>query len=410
MIDNSEKKKRKLLKYAYRKFLQQKILLAFVIIFTIILIVSLFVYVKTKKEINLKKKFYTALTNKLSYIGNKFNLTYFLSNNKKLIIKGDKIEVDNENNYVANDCIINIDNIRNKIYSGPTETILLDKSNNFNIPKKTILTNNNNYIIFNELSGAMKNNIITDKHFQIYDEETFLEGDNAFMTPNKDYLRIDKKPHLIIDNEYKNHKFDKKYTYKKSNDLYDLTAKVFELFGKDDLFFAKNNVVIINKDGILKSNFLKAKTDRANNELKYVFLSKDVDITQKDSNIKSDYAYFEKITEKVVFYSNVFMKSKRNTTNGDFYIYEPKKDSGITFNQYTLLSKQEQKENYAILRRMCVNLKQKDVDYINFVIKANQEYINNYNLNKDKNKKKNDDKNEIKIDRSKKVKIHLSNE
>ena len=256
----------------------------------------------------------------------------------------------------------------------------------------------------------MKNNIITDKHFQIYDEETFLEGDNAFMTPNKDYLRIDKKPHLIIDNEYKLHKFDKKYTYKKSNDLYDLTAKVFELFGKDDLFFAKNNVVIINKDGILKANFLKAKTDRANNELKYVFLSKDVDITQKDSNIKSDYAYFEKITEKVVFYSNVFMKSKRNTTNGDFYIYEPKKDSGITFNQYTLLSKQEQKENYAILRRMCVNLKQKDVDYINFVIKANQEYINNYNLNKDKNKKKNDDKNEIKIDRSKKVKIHLSNE
>ena len=106
MIDNSEKKKKKLLKYAYRKFLQQKILLVFVIIFTIILIVSLFVYVKTKKEINLKKKFYTALTNKLSYIGNKFNLTYFLSNNKKLIIKGDKIEVDNENNYVANYCII----------------------------------------------------------------------------------------------------------------------------------------------------------------------------------------------------------------------------------------------------------------------------------------------------------------
>ena len=66
MIDNSENKKRKLLKYAYRKFLQQKILLVFVIIFTIILIVSLFVYVKTKKEINLKKKFYTALTNKLS--------------------------------------------------------------------------------------------------------------------------------------------------------------------------------------------------------------------------------------------------------------------------------------------------------------------------------------------------------
>ena len=389
---------------------QTKMFVMLLVLFLICAILML-TYIFKNNKIKIEQKIKTKMSASLgllSTFGNNMVFTYFLDKNDKLIVKSKTFKSNYDNNNVIEDCFIISQKIRNKRYSGPTE-IAYFNNNTFDIPKNITLRSGKNYIIFEELQGTMNDEIKSNKNFKIHDEDLYLSGDNITIKQQDKYAEITKKPHLIIDNDYKNNKNDKTYSIKKSTNYYDIRAKIFEVFGLDGIFIAKNNVILTNKDLVSKSDFLEASFDQQNKELKHILLSKNVMITQKDNQIFAYYGFFDKKSEYIIFYKNVFIKSKNTNTKNDMYIYNPKKESGITFNKYTLLTKKEQNEIYALLNTMQQHLPKKEQKYINFLINENKSYISRYYSNNHSQNtiEKNED---LAIDRSKKVKVHISND
>lgn len=394
------------LDFINKEFLIKKKFFLFIIVGLSVIGVAFVIYNISKKVITIKQNVDIVKLKKLDMNVDAKNaiITYFLRDKEKFILYGKKLENTIKNQNLLNDCIIKTPHIRGKIYKGPTKIIELTGAE-LNIPFYTKLINGKNYIEFTELKGDISDILTSKKPFQVYDDDMYLSGDNVILKPNTNYIKITKKPHLIIDNEYKTHINDKNYSYKNSTNFYDLKAKIFEVFGDEGLFLADKNVVLTRKNDIIKSQHLKATVEKNTNKIDYIFLSKDVLIQNKDSEIVADYGFFQANKNMVVFYKNVIAKTKTQKTNGDFYIYNTQNENGSTFNQYTILSKQEQGEFYNLLEHLKKHLSKDEEEYIDFVIKSNKEYIKKYNSNKKQKKTE-----RVVLDRSKKVRAKISND
>ena len=389
-----------------KDFIIKKKFFLFILIGLVAVGIAFFVYNISKKAITIKqsvKNINLKIFDTNIYAKNAI-ITHFLSDSEKFILYGKTLENTQRNKNILHNCIIKTPHIRGKLYKGPTNKIELI-NNYINIPEYTKLTNKQFYIEFTKLNGELNGELKSSSPFSVYDNDMYLSGDNVILKPNSNYVKITKKPHLIIDNEYKKHINDKNYSYKNSEDFYDLKAKIFEVFGDEGLFLADKNVVLTRKNDIIKSQHLKATIEKNTNKIDYIFLSKDVLIQNKDSEIVADYGFFKANKNMVVFYKNVVAKTKTQKTSGDFYIYNTQNENGSTFNQYTILSKQEQGEFYNLLEHLKKHLSKDESEYIDFVIKSNKEYIKKYNSNK---KQKITER--VVLDRNKKVRAKISND
>ena len=125
---------------------------------------------------------------------------------------------------------------------------------------------------------------------------------------------------------------------------------------------------------------------------------------QKDSDITSDFGFYNKEKESMVFYKNVELKNKNGYSKNDFYFYNVKREEGMTFGERTPLDSVEQRKIYDLLEDFINSLNDdKNKNYIRKIVNENERF------NKERRRKKETKTNEeIVIDRTKRVRVNIN--
>ena len=379
-------------------------------IFTIVALVgisiALVVIAFLKENVKIRKHMLTVAfkEQKLTSVARNVKITYFIdTENEKVIIEGAHGTSGDENDNVMKNCIIKTPHLRDKIYSGPTEIIEFNGSNgNFNVPKQMSLYNNDfgqkNYIKTTSLDGNYNDVITSDRPFSIQDEDLFLSGDNLYLVATEKYLRITKNAHV-----QQNTALKRKVDKSKKQNIYDIKSQKMEVLGKDSTVIFEKNVVFNNGNLTVKSEYGRLLFDDEY-KIRNIFLSKSVHIQQKDSNITSDFGFYNKEKESMVFYKNVELKNKNGYSKNDFYFYDTKREEGMTFGERTPLDGAEQRKIYDLLDDFVNALNDdKNKNYIKKIINENERF------NKERRRKKDTktDK-DVVIDRTKRVRVNIN--
>ncbi|MEN9782579.1 MAG: hypothetical protein RL208_732 [Pseudomonadota bacterium] len=251
------------------------------------------------------------------------NVTNYINLNteKQIIIKSLKGIMFQDDDIELSKSHITINNIRTRIYQGPTETIELNTmNNNFNIPKHMNLKNGkNNHITFEELHGNTKTTLITNKPFSIHDEDILVNGNE--MTYN-----IITGDAIIKGNG----------TIKKQ----DLKTKQFDIIQGETIKIFQNKKYIesihktktIHSSEIITSEYAKYYLAK-NNQLKESFFANNVYGITKNMQITSDYAYYDSKNNITMFYQNVVTTNSSTASEGAVYIYDHIKEEMTIHNQ-----------------------------------------------------------------------------
>lgn len=379
-------------------------------IFTIVSLigisVALVAIVFLKENVKIRKHMLTVAfkEQKLTSVARNVKIAYFINTeNEKVIIEGAHGTSGDENDNVMKNCIIKTPHLRDKIYSGPTEIIEFNGGNgNFNVPKPTSLYNSDfgqkNYIKTTSLAGNYNDVITSDKPFSIQDEDLFLSGDNLYLVATEKYLRITKNAHVQQNTALKR-KVDK---LKKQN-IYDIKSQKMEVLGKDNTVIFEKNVVFNNGNLTVTSEYGRLLFDDEY-KIRNIFISKSVNIKQKDSNITSDFGFYNKEKENMVFYKNVELKNKNGYSKNDFYFYDTKREEGMTFGERTPLDSVEQRKIYDLLDDFVNALNDdKNKNYIRKIVNENEKF------NKERRRKKETKTDEeVVIDRTKRVRVKIN--
>ena len=137
-----------------------------------------------------------------SILSNHSIIYRFFKKNERLVINSQNADIKHNNLNILHHNHITTPHIRNKIYKGTTELIIVDGDKNiFTIPDEMYLTNNtngqNNYISTQELHGTFSHEIESNLPFAVNDDDLFISGDNLFFLQQDNYLKITKNSHLI---------------------------------------------------------------------------------------------------------------------------------------------------------------------------------------------------------------------
>ena len=321
---------------------------------------KIYIYKNFKKTLSLKRQ-------NSSIIYKLIKISYFLKDKEQLIIDGKDGDTKDNAFNILKDCFITTPHLRKKIYKGKTNTILIDNTkNSFSIPEPMFLTNRdegkNNYISTLELSGIFSKKISSEKKFSINDDDIFLSGNNFLFLHDKNYLKISKQPHL---------KYIKNDTDKKEK-IYDIKSNKMEVFFDEKYSTFNKNVVFNDGDAIIKSQFAKIYFNEERQPTD-IFTSDDINATHDENSATSDFGYFDIEKNMLILYKNVYLYSKNNSSDGEFYIYDTNNKTTISFNENTIFyQKDEQKNVYKILKKIAQEVGEADKQFILDVIKKNK--------------------------------------
>ena len=379
-------------------------------IFTVVSLISISIALVAisflKENVKIRKHMLTVAfkEQKLTSVARNVKIAYFIdTENEKVIIEGAHGTSGDENDNVMKNCIIKTPHLRDKIYSGPTEIIEFNGNNgNFNVTKPMSLYNSDfgqkNYIKTTSLEGNYNDVITSDRPFSIQDEDLFLSGDNLYLVATEKYLRITKNAHV-----QQNTALKRKVDKSKKQNIYDIKSQKMEVLGKDSTVIFEKNVVFNNGNLTVKSEYGRLLFDDEY-KIRNIFLSKNVHIQQKDSNITSDFGFYNKEKESMVFYKNVELKNKNGYSKNDFYFYDTKREEGMTFGERTPLDGAEQRKIYDLLDDFVNALNDdKNKNYIKKIINENERF------NKERRRKKETKTDEeVVIDRTKRVRVNIN--
>ena len=332
-----------------------------------------------------------------SILSNHSIIYRFFKKNERLVINSQNADVKHNNLNILHHNHITTPHIRNKIYNGTTELIIVDGDKNiFTIPDKMYLINNtngqNNYISTQELHGTFSHEIESNLPFAVNDDDLFISGDNLFFLQQDNYLKITKNSHLI----YTKQPADMQKNKQNKPVVYDIKSEKMQAFGNENYATFYKDVVFVNNNNIAKSQFAKVYFNDSQQPTD-VFLSTEVDVYQEKNHATSDFGYFDINNDLIILYKNAHVNYNTNQSNGDFYIYNTKDKSIIAFNEFTILPKNEQIRIHAILRKIAKEVNIHDRRYILYVIESNKKHTTkqlqhnseNYNVDRTKRTKMN---------------------
>ena len=355
------------------------------------IIMFIVTFITAEKEIKIKDnaKITSLKTRNSSIISQDVIITYFFKNNEKITVKSSNADVRKNNINLLKNCHITTQRLRNKIYRGKTDLIKIDNyKNTFFIPKKIYLTNNsngqNNYISAKNISGSFSNEIKSDYYFAIKDDDIFLSGNNFFISCKKNYLKIDNNPHLI---------YTKKTKSKNNEQIYDIRSKKMQFFGNDNIAIFNKNVDFLHNNNLIQSQFAKVYFNQEKRPTD-IFVYDKVSIVNLKNSITADYGYFDVANDIILMYQNVNVTSKEKTSSGEFYLYDIKKKTTISFTENTAVPKKEQNRIYNILKKISKELDEEQSKHIDDVIENSKKnaaikalYNNGDNYNIDRTKR-----------------------
>ncbi len=322
---------------------------------------KIYIYKNFKKTLSLKRQ-------NSSIIYKLIKISYFLKDKERLIIDGKDGDTKDNAFNILNDCFITTPHLRKKIYRGKTNTILIDNTkNSFSVPEPMFLTNKdkgkNNYISTLELNGIFSKKISSEKKFSINDDNIFLSGNNFLFLHDKNYLKISKKPHL---------KYIKNDADKKKEKVYDIKSNKMEVFFDEKYSTFNKNVVFNDGDTIIKSQFAKVYFNDEQQPTD-IFISDNINATNGKNSATSEFGYFDIEKNMLILYKNVYLYSKNNSSDGEFYIYDTNNKTTISFNENTIFyQKDEQKNVYKILKKIAQEVDEVDKQFILDVIENNK--------------------------------------
>ncbi len=322
---------------------------------------KIYIYKNFKKTLSLKRQ-------NSSIIYKLIKISYFLKDKERLIIDGKNGDTKDNAFNILNDCFITTPHLRKKIYRGKTNTILIDNTkNSFSVPEPMFLTNKdkgkNNYISTLELNGIFSKKISSEKKFSINDDNIFLSGNNFLFLHDKNYLKISKKPHL---------KYIKNDADKKKEKVYDIKSNKMEVFFDEKYSTFNKNVVFNDGDTIIKSQFAKVYFNDEQQPTD-IFISDNINATNGKNSATSEFGYFDIEKNMLILYKNVYLYSKNNSSDGEFYIYDTNNKTTISFNENTIFyQKDEQKNVYKILKKIAQEVDEVDKQFILDVIENNK--------------------------------------
>jgi len=322
---------------------------------------KIYIYKNFKKTLSLKRQ-------NSSIIYKLIKISYFLKDKERLIIDGKDGDTKDNAFNILNDCFITTPHLRKKIYRGKTNTILIDNTkNSFSVPEPMFLTNKdkgkNNYISTLELNGIFSKKISSEKKFSINDDNIFLSGNNFLFLHDKNYLKISKKPHL---------KYIKNDADKKKEKVYDIKSNKMEVFFDKKYSTFNKNVVFNDRDTIIKSQFAKVYFNDEQQPTD-IFISDNINATNGKNSATSEFGYFDIEKNMLILYKNVYLYSKNNSSDGEFYIYNTNNKTTISFNENTIFyQKDEQKNVYKILKKIAQEVDEVDKQFILDVIENNK--------------------------------------
>ena len=221
----------------------------------------------------------------------------------------------------------------------------------------------NNYISTLELNGIFSKKISSEKKFSINDDNIFLSGNNFLFLHDKNYLKISKKPHL---------KYIKNDADKKKEKVYDIKSNKMEVFFDKKYSTFNKNVVFNDRDTIIKSQFAKVYFNDEQQPTD-IFISDNINATNGKNSATSEFGYFDIEKNMLILYKNVYLYSKNNSSDGEFYIYNTNNKTTISFNENTIFyQKDEQKNVYKILKKIAQEVDEVDKQFILDVIENNK--------------------------------------
>jgi hypothetical protein len=220
--------------------------------------------------------------------------------------------------------------IRNKLYKGPTKTIIFNnKTKDFYIPNDIRLVNSNNFITGREVAGNIKyKDINTKKPFKIQDEDIFTAAESLNLKNNGEYIEmrgsviIINKPHLRqnLKKEERNKLLNKERTIK---------CEIFEFFRNKLYAVLRNSVNISSIDKEVTSEYAKlyfndnaVKSEQIGiSDIKKIFFAKNVHAVTKDSVIFADYGYYDLNSEIMILFQEVYVESPKGKSKSEIYLY-----------------------------------------------------------------------------------------
>jgi hypothetical protein len=225
---------------------------------------------------------------------------YYLKDNEKITFKSNKIKCRAELCTIPEDFIVEGKNIK---YNA--------QDVKFNMETKECFTKKKSYGEYNTLK------FFCNQFDCVAGGDIFILTENAKITVNDtdgkreiqaDKITIDKaKNHIILEESVKNTISNKEENYTITSDyakvkwLQSNTKKGKKQDPEIQLIKFKNNVVLTNKEGIVKSDELYY-----NDIEKYLFCQKNIKITKQDGSfLTAEFFLFNKETENAKFFDNL---------------------------------------------------------------------------------------------------------
>lgn len=338
----------------------------FFISLSLFTILSLLFYYSIKSKNIFVKNISHEKQNKIeqtSSFVNKIHIKFFFEKNNNLSIKSEKIDFIQNNIRFFNSIIKQT--IGDNTYKGKIKFIDFDKKNKyFNVNDEFFIQNSKNEIIkFKELHGNF--NDFTSSNQPFFYRNKFLQiyGENFNFSNKNKTLSIKGKTIIKV-----KHKKNKKTKYN-----IQITLNNMNVYFNKKYAVCDDILIKINNDIVIKSKNVKFSFDK--NNIVYFLFKDNILITTKTTTMIAEKSLFDFKNNLLVLFKNVAIKSKKNSSKSEYYIYDINNDFAITFNVYTYLEQRERNNIYYILNELANNLDKNDKKYIKNTIKQNKQFI-----------------------------------
>ena len=338
----------------------------FFISLSLFTILSLLFYYSIKSKNIFVKNISHEKQNKIeqtSSFVNKIHIKFFFEKNNNLSIKSEKIDFIQNNIRFFNSIIKQT--IGDNTYKGKIKFIDFDKKNKyFNVNDEFFIQNSKNEIIkFKELHGDF--NDFTSSNQPFFYRNKFLQiyGENFNFSNKNKTLSIKGKTIINV-----KHKKNKKTKYN-----IQITPNNMSVYFNEKYAVCDDILIKINNDIVIKSKNVKFSFDK--NNIVYFLFKDNILITTKTTTMIAEKSLFDFKNNLLVLFKNVAIKSKKNSSKSEYYIYDINNDFAITFNVYTYLEQRERNNIYYILNELANNLDKNDKKYIKTTIKQNKQFI-----------------------------------